>query len=77
MLQAEITAPADFLERYRARTEAQNAAARARLEPLAPGERPWPLQLAAAVAALAALVNLVAYAAGAKLNGGKLSRQRS
>jgi thiamine-phosphate pyrophosphorylase len=72
VLKAEITAPADFLERYRARTEAQNAAARARLEPLAPGERPWPLQLAAAVAALAALVNLVAYASGAKLHGSKL-----
>ena len=72
VLRAEITSPSDFLERYRARTEAQNAAARAKLEPLAPGERPWPLQLAAAVAALAALINLVAYAAGAKLNGSKL-----
>jgi thiamine-phosphate pyrophosphorylase len=72
VLRAEITAPADFLERYRARTEAQNAAARARLQPLAPGERPWPLQASVAVAALAALVNLVAYAAGAKLNGSKL-----
>lgn len=73
VLKAEIEAPADFLERYRARTEAQNAAARARLEPLAPGERPWPLQLAVAVAALAALVNLVAYVAGAKLHGSTLS----
>jgi thiamine-phosphate pyrophosphorylase len=73
VLKAEITSPADFLERYRARTEAQNAAARAQLEPLAPGERPWPLQLAAAVAALAALVNLVAYLAGAKLHGSSLS----
>ena len=72
VLRAEITTPADFLERYRARTEAQNAAARARLEPLAPGERPWPLQVAVAVAALAALVNLIAYAAGAKLNGSRL-----
>ncbi len=72
VLKSEITSPSDFLERYRARTEAQNAAARARLEPLAPGERPWPLQLATAVAALAALINLVAYAAGEKLNGSKL-----
>lgn len=72
VLRAEIMSPADFLERYRARTEAQNAAARAQLEPLAPGERPWPLQVASAVAALAALVNLVAYAAGAKLDGSKL-----
>jgi thiamine-phosphate pyrophosphorylase len=73
VLKAEITAPADFLERYRARTEAQNAAARALLEPLAPGERPWPLQVSAAVAALAALGNLTAYLAGAKLHGSKLS----
>jgi hypothetical protein len=73
VLKAEITSPSDFLERYRARTEAQNAAARARLEPLAPGERPWPLQTAVAVAALAALINLIAYVAGAKLNGSRLS----
>ncbi len=72
VLKAEITTPADFLERYRARTEAQNAAARARLEPLAPGERPWPLRVAALVAALAALANLAAYLAGARLQGSKL-----
>jgi thiamine-phosphate pyrophosphorylase len=73
VLKAEVTAPADFLERYRARTEAQNAAARAKLEPLAPGERPGPLKAAVALAALAALVNLVAFAAGVKLHGDKLS----
>jgi thiamine-phosphate pyrophosphorylase len=73
LLKAEITTPSGFLERYRARTEAENAAARARLEPLGPDERPWPLRLAVAVAALAALVNLVAYLAGAKLHGSRLS----
>ncbi len=73
VLRAEITTPADFLERYRARTEAQNAAARARLEPLGPDERPWPLRLAVAVAAGAALVNLVGYLAGARLHGSRLS----
>jgi thiamine-phosphate pyrophosphorylase len=72
VLRSEITTPSDFLERYRARTEAQNAAARARLEPLAPGERPWPLQASVAVAALAALANLIAYLAGAKLSGSRL-----
>ncbi len=72
VLRAEITTPADFLERYRARTEAQNAAARAQLEPLEPGERPWPLRLASAVALLAAAVNVVAFLAGAKLQGGRL-----
>jgi thiamine-phosphate pyrophosphorylase len=73
VLRAEVTAPVDFLERYRARTEAQNAAARARLQPLAPGERPWPLRAAVAVAALAALVNLIAYLAGARPGGSGLS----
>jgi len=73
VLRAEVTAPADFLERYRARTEAQNAAARARLEPLRPGERPWPLRISVAITALAALVNLIAFAAGVKFSGDKLS----
>lgn len=59
----------DFLERYRARTEAQNAAARATLEPLAPGERPWPLLVAIAVSGIAGTVNLALYAAGATIDG--------
>jgi hypothetical protein len=59
----------DFLERYRARTEAQNAAARATLEPLAPGERPWPLRVAVAVATVAGVANLVLFAAGATIDG--------
>jgi thiamine-phosphate pyrophosphorylase len=73
VLRSEIEAPVDFLERYRARTEASNAAARAKLKPLAPGERPWPLKLAAGLAALAGVVNLIAYAAGDKVNGSHLS----
>lgn len=73
VLRAEIEAPADFLERYRARAEAQNAAARAKLEPLAAGERPWPLRIAAAVAAVAGLINLGAFLAGATVNGTRLS----
>ena len=73
VLRSEIVAPADFLERYRARTEASNAAARAKLTPLEPGERPWPLKAAAGIAALSGLVNLIAYAAGAKVNGSSLS----
>jgi thiamine-phosphate pyrophosphorylase len=72
VLRAEITTPADFLERYRARTEAQNAAARARLEPLAPGERPWPLRLASTLALLAAAINLFAFLAGVKVQGSRL-----
>ncbi len=61
------------MERYRARNEAQNAVARAELKALAPGERPTPLRVAVAVATVAALVNLGAYLAGAKLHGSKLS----
>jgi len=73
VLRSEITTPVDFLERYRARTEAENSAARAKLTPLAPGERPAPLVAGVAVVSIAALVNLIAYVAGAKLNGSKLS----
>jgi thiamine-phosphate pyrophosphorylase len=73
VLRSEIEAPVDFLERYRARTEASNAAARAKLTPLQPGERPWPLKAAAALAAFSGLTNVVAYAAGTKVNGSSLS----
>lgn len=43
--------------------------ARAKLAPLAPGERPWPLLVAIGLTALAAIGNIVAYAAGAKIAG--------
>ncbi len=59
----------DFVERYRARTEARNAAVRATLVPLAPGERPWPLRASVAVTAIAGIANLILYAAGAKIGG--------
>ena len=42
-----------------ARGEAKNAEIRATLEPLAPGERPWPLLAAIAVAVVLAAVNLI------------------
>jgi hypothetical protein len=61
--------PDEFLDRYRARTEEQNAAARATLEPLAPGERPWPLRAAVTVAVIAGVVNLCLLAAGARVGG--------
>jgi hypothetical protein len=60
---------ADFLERYRARTEAQNAAARATLEPLAPGERPWPLRVAVTIATVAGGLNLALFGAGVTIAG--------
>jgi hypothetical protein len=54
---------------YRARSEERNAAARATLAPLAPGERPWPLRAAVVLTTLAGVGNLIAYAAGATIAG--------
>jgi hypothetical protein len=49
--------------------EERNAAARAELEPLAPGERPVPVTVAAIVAALIAVSNLVLFLAHTHVNG--------
>ncbi len=65
----EIIHPTDFLDRYRARTESQNAAARAQLTPLAPGERPPALLVSIALCVIGAIVNLVAFSAGLKVEG--------
>jgi hypothetical protein len=46
------------------RSEAKNAAARAALEPLAPGERPTAVTVGAIVAAVFAVANIVAVIAG-------------
>ena len=51
------------------RTEQRNAEVRAQLEPLAPGERPLPVTIAAIVAVVVAVANVIAYAAGAEVNG--------
>jgi hypothetical protein len=51
------------------RAELRSAARRAELVPLAPGERPVPLVICAAIATLLGLANLVLYVAGSKLNG--------
>lgn len=64
---ARAEAPA--VAAYRARSEERNAAARAALTPLAPGERPWPLVAAVVLTTLAGLGNLIAYLAGAKIGG--------
>lgn len=53
------------------RSEAKNAAARAQLEPLAPGERPTAVTVGAVVAALVAIGNVVFYIAGVKVGGQK------
>jgi hypothetical protein len=57
------------LRRGYARGRERDEALRASLEPLGPDERPLPLVVSAALAALIALGNLVALAAGATVNG--------
>jgi hypothetical protein len=61
--------PADRMRRGYARAEERNAAVRAQLEPLAPDERPAALVIAAVLAALLAIANLVAWAAGLDVEG--------
>jgi hypothetical protein len=51
------------------RSERRDAAARAQLPPLAPGERPTAITVAAVVAALLAIANLVGAFVGIGLNG--------
>jgi hypothetical protein len=53
------------------RSEAKNAAVRAQLEPLEPGERPTPVTVGAIVASILAVGNLVLYAAGVEVGGQK------
>lgn len=55
--------------RAASRSEQRNAEARARLEPLAPGERPVAVTVSALVAFALAAANLGAWAAGAKIGG--------
>ena len=50
-------------------SEERNQAVRAALEPLAPGERPAAVTVAAIVAAALAVANLVAYLAGVEIDG--------
>jgi hypothetical protein len=59
-------------DRY-ARSRARDAAARAALEPLAPGERPRAVTVAAIVAAVLGIANLASLAAGWEVRGGKQS----
>ena len=49
------------------RSERKDAAVRATLTPIAPGERPWPLVVGAILAALSGLVQLILFLAGVKL----------
>jgi uncharacterized membrane protein (DUF2068 family) len=49
------------------RSERKDAAVRATLTPIAPGERPWPLAVGAVLAALSGLVQLILFLAGVRL----------
>ncbi len=54
---------------YTGRSEDRNAAVRATLAPLAPGERPLAITVSAAITALLGAGNLIAFLAGAKIGG--------
>jgi hypothetical protein len=56
-------------QRERVRSEVRDEAARAALAPLEPGERPRPLLTAVSVCLLLGSANLIAYAAGARIEG--------
>ena len=65
---AEPAAPGDAGARP-SRSEARDAAARARLEPLRQGERPLPVTIGALLLAALALANVVWFATGAEIGG--------
>ena len=60
---------ATFTERYRARTEWRNEEVRAGLEPLAPGERPTSVTVAAVLALVMAVLNVAAALSGRSIAG--------
>jgi hypothetical protein len=64
-------APRERMERGYAKAEERNREARDALEPLATGERPLVVTIAAAVAALVAVSILAGYLAGTEVDGEK------
>jgi uncharacterized membrane protein (DUF2068 family) len=54
------------------RSEQRDAAVRATLRPLAPGERPWPIIVGAVLATLSGVVQLILFLAGVKLKSSGL-----
>jgi hypothetical protein len=60
---------ATFEEKYRARTEWRNEEVRLGLEPLAPGERPGIVTIAAVVALAMAVLNVIAALSGRSVAG--------
>ena len=74
---AEPAKRAEPTEGGYSRSRAKNDAARAALEPLAPGERPTAVTVGAIVAALLAVANLIAVAAGWDGAAGEDDRARA
>jgi hypothetical protein len=66
---AATGSPADGAGTGLSRGEARDAAARAQLEPFAPGERPGTIVIAVVTAVGLALANVIAYAAGVDVQG--------
>ena len=66
---APAPTPAEEQAAPLSRTEARDAAARADLTPLEPGEHPVPLVIAAVISALLAVANVAFYAAGVEVEG--------
>lgn len=62
--------PAATRPAHRSRSEERNELIRAQLTPLAPGERPWPLKVAALLALVIAVADIVQVAVGAKVKFG-------
>jgi hypothetical protein len=62
--------PATAVPKTRSRSEARNAAVRATLTPLAPGERPWSLKIAALIALLIGGGDLIAVIINGKFSVG-------
>jgi hypothetical protein len=62
---------ATVVARPPSRSEERNEAVRARLAPLEPGERPWPLLVSALLALTLVIANLVLLVADIKLKGAK------
>lgn len=58
-----------FVEAYRARSRARDEEARAKLEPLAPGERPLAVTIGSILALVSAVVNFALAAAGVEVRG--------
>lgn len=71
----QTSEPDDFRARARARGELKNAEARAALRPLAPGERPTAVTVAAVAAMVLAIGNAVAYLLSDAAGGNESARE--